>query len=346
MPSSKIQINEVEFLKTRTLKFLFGKYPKLLFNDIQSNYLFTGSGRASLRLILEYLKTNKTLVNRNSPMLVPPWLCDSVLCTMNKFCSPTQKNNTDIKGILVFHQFGYPQKMEEICDHCEDNDLFLIEDCANAYKSFYRGKRIGTFGDASIFSFSKIFPSLLGGALITNNESLFLYSERRIKTCRKSTSVLTYSGRLFYECFKDSPFSPQTHIGIEMMYGIIDSAFDIRDISLRVINHQLSTGKFDERKKNYDFLLNYFKDRPELFCGLEKEKVIPYIVPVFSDLEKMKMIAERLSKAGIYSGIYHFDVNRNILNPFYEKCVVIPIHQGIRREQMDLICGTIEDVCH
>jgi perosamine synthetase len=54
------------------------------------------------------------------------------------------------------------------------NDLFLIEDCAEAIGSEYKGRKVGTFGDISCFSFfgNKTITTGEGGMVITNDETL------------------------------------------------------------------------------------------------------------------------------------------------------------------------------
>lgn len=344
MLMNPLKINEVQSLNTNAFKFVFGKYQNNIFNDINSNIQFLGSGRAALRLILEYYQKKGKILNKNNQILVPHWLCSSVLCSMNKFCSPSLTYNKGIKGVFVYHQYGYPQKMDVICDYCEEKNLFLIEDCAHAFESYYSGKRLGTFGDASIFSFPKFFPSVLGGALITDNDELYHYSKTRIQNCNKTISLLTYGSRFLWECFTDTAFSRQVQLLQEMMYGIIDSSLNIRKISLRVINSQLLNGAIEQRKKNYKLLLEYFDNSHDYFYGLERDGVVPYVVPLFDDEKKLKIIIERLKQINFITGIYNFDVNRNLLDPSFKKCIWIPIHQGINHEHMNIICETIKKI--
>jgi dTDP-4-amino-4,6-dideoxygalactose transaminase len=58
------------------------------------------------------------------------------------------------KAILVVHLYGNPCKMKEIRDIANKYQLKLIEDCAHAHFAKYKGKSVGTFGDANAFSFN------------------------------------------------------------------------------------------------------------------------------------------------------------------------------------------------
>lgn len=66
-----------------------------------------------------------------------------------------------VVGIVPVHLYGLPCQMDEILEIAKDNNLFIIEDCAQAFGSMYKGKKVGSFGDTGCFSF---FPSKNLGA--------------------------------------------------------------------------------------------------------------------------------------------------------------------------------------
>ncbi|MVZ98254.1 DegT/DnrJ/EryC1/StrS aminotransferase family protein [Sphingorhabdus sp. IMCC26285] len=57
------------------------------------------------------------------------------------------------KAVICVHLAGLPCDMRALTQLCDDHDLFLIEDCAQAHGAVYDGKMVGSFGDASSFSF-------------------------------------------------------------------------------------------------------------------------------------------------------------------------------------------------
>ena len=65
------------------------------------------------------------------------------------------------KAIIPVHLYGQPAEMETILELARKYNLKVIEDCAQALGAEYRGKKVGSLGDAGCFSF---FPSKVLGA--------------------------------------------------------------------------------------------------------------------------------------------------------------------------------------
>ena len=78
------------------------------------------------------------------------------------------------KAIIPVHLAGNPVEMDALIEIAHENDLFVVEDCAHAHGSRYKGKRLGNWGDAGAFSFqaSKVLTAGEGGAIICNSDDL------------------------------------------------------------------------------------------------------------------------------------------------------------------------------
>jgi dTDP-4-amino-4,6-dideoxygalactose transaminase len=76
--------------------------------------------------------------------------------------------------IVPTHLYGQPCDMNEIMRIAEKHDLMVVEDCAQAVGARYRGRLVGTFGNASFFSFQllKGINTYGGGMAVTNDLSL------------------------------------------------------------------------------------------------------------------------------------------------------------------------------
>jgi perosamine synthetase len=85
-----------------------------------------------------------------------------------------QKITSKTKAILTVHLYGHSCDMDSIQAICKENNLFLVEDCAEAIGTKYKGKCVGSFGDISTFSFfgNKTITTGEGGMVVTNDETL------------------------------------------------------------------------------------------------------------------------------------------------------------------------------
>ena len=86
-----------------------------------------------------------------------------------------EKITEKTKAIVPVHLYGQPADMDRIVEIAKKNNLYIIEDCAQAHGAKYKGKGIGTFGEVSCFSF---YPGKNlgaygdGGAVVTDNKDL------------------------------------------------------------------------------------------------------------------------------------------------------------------------------
>lgn len=83
--------------------------------------------------------------------------------------------NKKTKAVIVVHLYGHPCDMDSIQMITEEKGIHLIEDCAQAHGAKWAGKKVGTFGIVSCFSFypTKNLGAIGdGGALVTSNENI------------------------------------------------------------------------------------------------------------------------------------------------------------------------------
>lgn len=78
------------------------------------------------------------------------------------------------KVIMPVHLFGRPCDMDSIVDVAGKNDLYVVEDAAQALGAEYKGAKVGTLGDLAMFSFGpgKSITGGEGGAISINNREL------------------------------------------------------------------------------------------------------------------------------------------------------------------------------
>jgi perosamine synthetase len=79
------------------------------------------------------------------------------------------------RAIMAVHLYGDACDMEALREISRENSLFLLEDCAEAIGTTYRGKHVGAYGDISAFSFfgNKTVTTGEGGMVVTDDETLY-----------------------------------------------------------------------------------------------------------------------------------------------------------------------------
>jgi dTDP-4-amino-4,6-dideoxygalactose transaminase len=99
------------------------------------------------------------------------------------------------KAIVVVHYAGVACKIDKILSIAKKNNLFLIEDAAQAFMSKYKGKYLGTFGDFGTFSFHETKNLICGqgGMLLVNKKS---YLKRATYLRDKGTNRSEYNRKM------------------------------------------------------------------------------------------------------------------------------------------------------
>ena len=79
------------------------------------------------------------------------------------------------KAIMPVHMLGNPCDMDRIMKLANKHNLYVIEDCCQAFGASYKGKPVGNFGDIAAYSLN-VFKTITagdGGAVVTNDDLLY-----------------------------------------------------------------------------------------------------------------------------------------------------------------------------
>ena len=78
------------------------------------------------------------------------------------------------KAIMPVHRYGYPCDMDRIMPIARAHGLYVVEDCAQAHTTRYKGRLVGTFGDVACYSFqqSKHMTTGDGGMVMAKKDCL------------------------------------------------------------------------------------------------------------------------------------------------------------------------------
>jgi hypothetical protein len=305
-------------------------------------FAYAGSGKAAIAAILYFLRTRGVLLNKMEEILVPPWIGVAVYQQMTEFAFPCLAPTRNTKVMLVYHQYGFPQDMNRILDFALSSDTVVIEDCAHAVESEFQGRRVGTFGKFAVFSLSKfVYCHALGGVAYQDGDFGKFFGH----LSRKSSRLL----RLLINFFKfldemnlsrTPPVAPEIFKGFRRMaysrYGESVAAGP----SAIALWESKRAHEMSARKSLYSHLRDLV-DKYGICDHLERDGVTPYVVPVLVNEEKAERLVTRLREAGFETGIYHFDVNRFMLEPSYRKTVLIPVNSDLSGQGMDHILDII-----
>ena len=89
--------------------------------------------------------------------------------------------------IIPTYMLGFPLDVEQVCKMAQANGCFVVEDATQACGAEWRGKKVGSYGDAAIFSFRKTKPitTLNGGVLVTSNDDIISRARAELLGARR-----------------------------------------------------------------------------------------------------------------------------------------------------------------
>jgi perosamine synthetase len=98
------------------------------------------------------------------------------------------------KAIIVPHMFGTPAEIDEMSEF----GISLIEDCAQSMGAEYKGRKVGSFGELSTFSFyaTKMITTGEGGIVLTNNSDFYTKLVELRDYDKKALSSIKYNYKM------------------------------------------------------------------------------------------------------------------------------------------------------
>ena len=102
------------------------------------------------------------------------------------------------RAIIPVHLYGHPSRIDEFHDIAAAKGLSLIEDACQAHGAEFRGRRVGSIGDAGCFSFYPAKNMTVGGdgGMITTNNEELADAARSIRDCGRDKNSKYYHGRI------------------------------------------------------------------------------------------------------------------------------------------------------
>jgi dTDP-4-amino-4,6-dideoxygalactose transaminase len=338
------------------------QFEKDLKSYFDNDYVLTvNAGTSALHLAIHLLKTQENL-SSDDEVLTSPQTCTATNWPIVanglkiKWVDIDEKNlNIDLndlqrkitpktKIIMLVHWGGYPvdldevKKIQESTFHMYGFRPIVIEDCAHAFGSTYKGKLIGNHGNLNCFSFQAIkhLTSVDGGMLVLPNENLY----RRGKLVRWY-GIDRESNRKDFRCeadieewgFKFHMNDVNASIGIENLkevYGII-------------MKHQENAKYYDDNLKDIDglTLLERKEDRQSSFW------IYTMLVERRSDfMEWMKecgiVVSQVHERNDRHTSMKEYRTHLPTLDKTIKKIISIPVGWWVTEEQREYIVDCIK----
>ena len=269
------------------------------------------------------------------------------------------------RALFVIHYFGWAQPMKELLRLCEERDMLLIEDCAQATLSETGGRPLGSFGQYATFCLYKTLPIPNGGVLVENGPALPALRELSLRPC----GVAPLAGRtleLALEWLRmrshavgESALAGKQAIGRALRRGGVrnvafgDIGFDLSTVDLgmselsRAILRRLDYAEIRRRRReNFVLLRDRLEGHATLWSKEVEDGMCPYVFPI---LVRDKQAAVRALRArGIEAEeFWNYGVPDARGRGFedsdflHEHVMELPIHHDVTPAQIEYVAAEV-----
>ena len=254
--------------------------------------------------------------------------------------------NKKTKAIVIVHYQGYSvDYLDKLKNICKKNKIFLIEDAAQAFGSYFKNKALGSFGDFACFSFheTKNLHSGAGGMLVVNNKKYL--NKIRIIHDKGTNRYLMNLKKIKYYSWVD-----------------IGSAFLMTELSASYLNPQIKYFKKIYKKRSklyfrYQKLLSKINNGNFYIPNNFKYKYNFHAFVLILEKNNREKFLKFLKKNKINAVISYTPLHRSIagkrftkskkklLNTdnYVKKIVRLPLHDSLTSKQIDFICMKIKE---
>ncbi len=223
-----------------------------------------------------------------------------------------KKISPKTRAVMAVHLYGHPCDMEALAKICREYDLYLIEDCAEAFGTYYDNQHVGTFGDISTFSFygNKTITTGEGGMVVTSNEELYRRCAQ-LKNQGVSSHLMYWHDTIAYNYRMTNLCAAIGLAQLEQVSDILEKkrqiaqwyATDLNNLPLRT---HIEVGKVKHSYWMCSILLNDAQHRDSLRTYLSQAGVETrplfypvHTMPMYSTPAEKYPVAESLGSRGI-----------------------------------------------
>jgi perosamine synthetase len=253
-----------------------------------------------------------------------------------------EKISVKTRAIVPVHLFGNVADMNALNEICDDHNLVLINDSAQAHGTNYNGKDIGSFDDLGCYSFypSKTLTTGEGGMVTTNNYDFY----------RKGNLLRAH--------------------GDDGRYHHVLMGFNYRMTEIAAILGMDQMKNFDDFLKHRKTCGEYLRGKIENMSGFTPQKITDNVSPSYSyftltmDLDLFSVNREQLinalQKENVDTAVHYpipmtqQPIIREIFKPNYcpvseelsKKIFSIPMHTSLSKENLNSIVYALEKIIY
>lgn len=286
--------------------------------------------------------------------------------TLNIKTKKIEEKITDkTKIIFPVHLMGKPCDMDEIKGLCKKHHLYLVEDCAEAHNSKYKGQMVGTFGDAGAFSLyiAHIITTGEGGIIITNDSE---YAEvmRSLRSHGKNCNCKVCISNICSDKICEKRFRNGTDHRFLFDRVGYSSKMNELEACIGIGNLEIYQEILDKRRENLLYMLEMLQAFDPYITTIQEEdyeEIGPHAVPIICGSEDMRNeMCKYLEENGIetrtmFTNMYHpcigFEnekyepfVNRLSISQTISKCGFhIGVHQDLTKQHLDYVIVKIDE---
>jgi dTDP-4-amino-4,6-dideoxygalactose transaminase len=249
------------------------------------------------------------------------------------------------KAVMIVHYAGYACDMDAIVDICKQHNLKLIEDCAHANGGTYKGRKLGTFGDVSAWSFfsNKNLAVGEGGMVVPHDPELY----QKCKNLRSHGMTVASFERMK---------------GRATTYDVLEPGFNYRLDEVRAALGLVQLARLPEanaaraaRVAHYFSRLDRLSDFLFVpFRHYDRGTPTYHIMPILlaEDIDRAKLIGcmkdDGIQTSIHYPAIQSFTAYKDQVCPtprsqyISEHELTLPLYPTITDEEVDLVCDSLE----
>jgi dTDP-4-amino-4,6-dideoxygalactose transaminase len=259
------------------------------------------------------------------------------------------------KAILPIHYAGQPCDMDTIMDIAMRHGLFVIEDASHALGARYRGKKIGSIGNATVFSFHSANNMSTGeGGMIVTNDGVLADKMRMLTLHGISREVVlrdATAGSWYYEALE---------LGFNYTMTDLQAAIGIWQLRKLTEMNQL-------RSEYARLYTQAFTSVPEIktpYINMPSESRHAWQLYVIKVAEERLNInrsqfIDALKKEGVGTGVHYIPINHHPhyqkkygLKPgnfpkaesWYRNCLSLPLYPAMTHENIEDVINAVQRI--